>query len=225
MIHTEKISDSILMFHTDNRHFGLEFGNRMTVIKCHDDSLFVHSPIILDDHALTELNNFGTVTYIIAPNLLHHLYLDAFVKLFPNAKVFGVHGLQKKVKNISFSYLEDETEGFGWDNDIDTYKLHGMPLFNEHIFYHKATQTLLVTDLLFNIQNKKGFSKFMFKLYGVYNKLGTTILFKSMIFNKPKFRKVIETIRQLPINHIVLSHGHNILENASEKLRKALAWV
>ena len=100
-----------------------------------------------------------------------------------------------------------------------------MPTVNECVFYHFDDKALIVTDLLFNISNKTGWTKLVFKLYGVYNKLATSFLFKSLIINKPIFKKDIDYLKTLPLNHLILAHGDTISEQAQERFHTALEWV
>ncbi|NER99662.1 MAG: DUF4336 domain-containing protein, partial [Symploca sp. SIO1B1] len=55
------------------KYFGLEVGTRMTVIRFNPDKLLVISPINPEEKMIHQLEQLGTVNYIISPNLYHHL--------------------------------------------------------------------------------------------------------------------------------------------------------
>ena len=225
MIVVKKLTKNILIFTAEHRYLGLEFGCRMTAIRLKNGDVILHSPVALDDDAIAQLNQLGIVRHIIAPSLFHFTYLEACIKAFPEAQVYGVKGLQKKIPNITFQRLDDYDYNFVWKDELNHFCLLGMPTVNETVFYHYDDKTLIVTDLLFNISKKTGWTKFVFTLYGVYNKLATTFLFKSLIINKPIFKKDIDYLKTLPLDHLILAHGDTISEQAQERFHTALEWV
>ena len=56
------------------KFMGLPVGTRMTVIRLADNSLLLISPIEITPKIKQQLISLGTVKYLIAPNLFHHLY-------------------------------------------------------------------------------------------------------------------------------------------------------
>ncbi|MEO1482411.1 MAG: hypothetical protein AAFU77_09925 [Myxococcota bacterium] len=59
---------------------GIEVGATMTVVRLADRGLWIHSPIPLNQALVTELDALGEVRWIVAPNLLHHLFLGAGIR-------------------------------------------------------------------------------------------------------------------------------------------------
>ena len=51
--------------------FGLlQLGTRMTVVRLSDSSLLLHSPIALTESLRVEIEELGSVRYVVAPNRL-----------------------------------------------------------------------------------------------------------------------------------------------------------
>lgn len=69
------------------KYFGLDVGTRMTVIRLKNGELVIISPIQTDDEIIHQINQVGQVTYIICPNLYHHLFVTDFQKIYPKAKL------------------------------------------------------------------------------------------------------------------------------------------
>lgn len=220
-----KLNDHILLFDTSHTYLTVNFGCRMTIIKLQNSDLIIHSPIPITNSMYKEINNFGTVKYIIAPSLLHHSYLNDCSKRYPAATIYGVNGLSKKYPNLTIQRLDVHDTDFAWKDELNHFCLLGMPTVNECVFYHFSTQTLIISDLLFNISNKTGWSKLFFKLYGIYDKLCSTFLFKSLIITKPLFKQDIDYLKTLPKKNIVLAHGSIITIDADAQFNEALSWV
>src|SRR5262245_57597066 len=75
---------------------GFRFPARMTVLPLGGGQLALVSPILIDDACAAALARLGQVRYLIAPNLLHHLYLPAAHQRYPEAQVLAPAGLARK---------------------------------------------------------------------------------------------------------------------------------
>ena len=91
------------------RFFGMQLGTRMTIIRLKNNKLFLHSPTKLNSKLIEEIDNLGKVTFIVAPNKLHHLFLNSYVKQYPKAIFYATPALVKKRKDIHFNEnLQDQ---------------------------------------------------------------------------------------------------------------------
>lgn len=221
MIKIQEIHPNLYIFSTSFKLFGVELGNRMTVVKNENNDLWVHSPININQDTVNQLQKMGNVHSIISPNLLHHLHLAKFIKYFPNIPVYGVDGIEKKQKDVSFQLLPINL----WGADIKSIRIEGMPSIKETVFFHQASKTLIVTDLVFNVSETMGWSKVVWSAYGVNHKLKVSPLFKFLIKHKPKFNQSIQQLLQWDFENVILSHGNIILGNGKQQLESALQKV
>lgn len=224
MVLSSYLTDTVLLFQTTHKFMTVNFGCTMTAIRLKNGDVVLHSPISIDDQTFDTLTNFGCVKHIISPSLMHHSYLTEATQRFPEATVYGVSGLEKIYPSLLFKELNDSAS-FNWSLELQYVCLKGIPKLNECIFYHQQSQSIIVTDLLFNISNKSGWSKLFFKCYGIYNRLTTTKLFKTFISDKDSFKKSLDKIIALPKKHIIMSHGSTISEQANETFKNAFNWI
>jgi hypothetical protein len=92
--------------------------------------------------------------------------------------------------------------------------IFGMPNVNETAFFHKSSRTLIVTDLVFNLQNINGWANsLIFRLFGTYKKPALSRLFLSQVQDKSTFIASIEKLCQLEFENILLPHGESLLGN------------
>ncbi|MDY0748095.1 DUF4336 domain-containing protein [Paucibacter sp. R3-3] len=78
----------------------LSVSTRMTVVRLDGDSLWLHSPIPLDNGLRAELDILGVVRAIVTPNKMHHLFLTPCAAAFPAAVVYGAPGLAEKRPDV-----------------------------------------------------------------------------------------------------------------------------
>merc|ERR1719320_267371 len=100
----EEITRVVDLIYGESVPFPLD--STMTIIR-KNGMLTLHSVVPLDDELLKEVNKLGKVSLLLAPNLQHWLFLEGWVKAFPNVDIGLVPGafdedLQKKMK-----FLED----------------------------------------------------------------------------------------------------------------------
>lgn len=54
--------------------YGFLYPTRMAVVRLHDGSLWVWSPISLSSRLRRDVESLGTLRYLVSPNRLHHLF-------------------------------------------------------------------------------------------------------------------------------------------------------
>ncbi|REK61601.1 MAG: DUF4336 domain-containing protein [Bacteroidetes bacterium] len=215
----KKIGKDIWVAEAKFKLFGADFGNRMTVIRLNNRKLLLHSPVKISDGLLGAIRELGEVGFIVTPNNFHGLFVEEWRKEFPDAKYFTAKEL-KRNDNSSFSLSSITSKELS--PDVEIIKIEGAPKVNEYAFIHKASNTLILTDLAFNIgANVSFWSKIFFRLNGAFNKFGPTRLMKTMIADPAALSASIEGILAFEINRIIVSHGDILEENARFALKEA----
>ena len=69
-----KLGDELWVVERPFHLWGMNPGNRMSVMRLGDGRLAVHSPVKLDDGLREGLAKLGQPAHIIAPNRFHHLH-------------------------------------------------------------------------------------------------------------------------------------------------------
>jgi hypothetical protein len=100
-----------------------------------------------------------------------------------------------------------------------------MPILQEHIFYHRPSRSMIVTDFLFYLPYSTGFTSFYAWLNGVKSTVGTSLLFKSAIKDKKAFQDSLVPLKNMPLDYLSLCH-HLVLTNeetevAEQQIEKA----
>ncbi|MEM1034683.1 MAG: DUF4336 domain-containing protein [Myxococcota bacterium] len=204
---------------------GIVFPIRMTVVRS-GRSLTLISPIALDAALTAELAECGEVEALVSPNLMHHLFLPAAVERFPNAEVYGPQGLEKKQPSLSFSPLPDHG-GAPFSDALDIFAIEGIPALTEHAFWHPSTRTLVVTDLIFNLQGAKNWiSRFVFgRISGVLGGPAQSRLVKWATKDRPAAGRSVEHLLALDFNRLVMAHGEVLDDGGKDALAAATGWM
>jgi Domain of unknown function (DUF4336) len=145
---------------------------RMTAIKLEDAGLLIYAPVAPTPECIRLVNELvaehGEVKYIILPTISgveHKVFVGPFAKHFPNAKVYVAPDQWSFPLNLPLNWLglprkrthilpEDSSQTpFTQEFDYAILKTIDLNLgwFSEVAFFHKRSQTLLVTDSIVSV--------------------------------------------------------------------------
>lgn len=137
---------------------GIWFPLRMTVMRVGTDELLLHSPVPIDDALAEEIDALGQVAHILAPNKFHHLHVPSAKRRYPKASVWGAPGLEDKRSDIAFDGVLGADAPDSWRDDLAQVLVDGVPMVNEVVTFHRPSGSLVVTDLVFNMNETRGWA-------------------------------------------------------------------
>ena len=208
------------------RFLGLEIGARMTVVRLPGGALWLHSPIAAAAELRDAVAALGPVTYLVAPNKLHHLFVEDWQEAFPSAALFVAPGLDVKRPGLAVSGVLEDAPDPGWQTTIDQVRVEGFPFSNEVVFLHRPSGTLLLTDLALNIgPGDAPLTRLMFRLMGAYGRLTPTVLEKVLVRDRAALRRSFERILAWPFERVVVAHGDVLESGGREALIRGYHWL
>jgi hypothetical protein len=198
----------------------------MTVMRLSGGRLLLHSPVVLDAELRAELDAIGRVGYAVAPNRVHHLYAGDVAKVYPEARLWIGPGLERKRPDLKFVAVLDDESPEEWREEVGQTFFRGRPYENEIVFFHRASRTLILCDLAFNIGPSAAAStRFLMKLIRSYGHFGPSKLDPWLIRDWPAARKSLERILAWDFDRVVLAHGDIVERGGREALREGYAWL
>lgn len=204
--------------------FAVRVGARMTVIRLEDGSLWLCSPIPLDDAGAAELEQLGPVRHIVAPNLFHHLYAVAAKARWPSARLYGAPGLRAKLPALGVEEELGDTAPEAWRRQIDQHVMAGMPKVNEVVFFHRNSKTLVTTDLFFNLHDlDHWWSRTFLKLNDAYGRFGMSRFFRSNITDGAAARRSADRVLSWDFERVVMAHGDIVESDARDAVASAVS--
>lgn len=205
---------------------GMAIGHRVTVARLPDGSLWVHSPIAHSAAVDAALSALGRVGHIVAPNCIHDTYLEGWFSAHPRARFHGAPHFALFRPDLKFSDNLSDAPDPAWAATFDQHVLRGMPRLNEVAFLHRASLTLILTDLVFNLGPEMPFlSRVLLRLNDCYCKFGASRLLRSTIKDRAALRASLDHVLGWDFDRIIVSHGDNVERGGKEKLREAFAFL
>ena len=226
----EELAENIWIYEGETvSFFGLPYSTRMTVIRLMDNKLWIHSSEKITSGLKEELARLGEVAYLVSPNKLHHLYLDEWLKAYPDANNYAAPGLARKRSDIAFTKdLTDNPED-EWAGEIKQTIFKGSPVMEEVVFYHVKSSTLILTDLIENFRPESfnRWKRLVAKFTGILAPNGKTPVDwrASFLFGKHEARASLAILIKWQPKNIVISHGECIYGQGVEFLVKSFSWL
>ena len=208
--------------------FGIPYPTRMSVVLLPDGGLWVWSPIALDERLEAAVNELGTVRHLVSPNKLHHLFLGDWARAWPAAKLHAPPGLARRRRDLRFAAeLGDEPDP-DWAGQIEQVIFHGSFAMAEVVFFHRASRTAIVCDLVqrFDPDTLHGWRRAVMRLDGMVGPAGSTPReWRLSFWNRAAARRARRTVLDWDPRRVVIAHGEWVREGGREVLERALAWL
>ena len=208
------------------------FPTRMTVIRLGSGELFLHSPTPLTPSLRAEVEREGRVRFIVGPNRIHYWWIPAWKSAFPEAQVY----LAPRIREQAGTHIDFEgqalaaSSGYPWDAEIATLPIEG-GYMTEVEFFHRASRTLILTDLIENFEPEKVgrlFLRLLMWIGGVSAPHGGLTRDLRLTFtwrHKRELRAAVQIMLAWNPERIVFAHGRWHETNGVAELRRAFAWL
>lgn len=213
--------------------YGMPFPTRMTVIRLVNGDLLLHSPSAYSPELAAGLRELGTIRHLISPNWIHYAYIADWADACPGSISWASPNVGKRAlkkgNRVQFDHDLGETAEVAWRDEVDQLIVHGSKIHTEVVFFHRASKTLILTDLIENFEPKK--VPFWFrpiaKIANIADPDGQMPRDMRMTFRKGRdqLRRAVETMIGWGPDRIILAHGRWYEENAEAELRRAFRFV
>ncbi|KAK0217159.1 hypothetical protein IW262DRAFT_1449561 [Armillaria fumosa] len=220
----------------------IPFGGRSTAIKLTSGDVWVLASTPLTQDTKETIDKLGPVKWIVAGDAEHHFFLAEYKKAYADAKLVVVERLFKKKKDegldIAGAYGVDppETE-YGFESEVCVSTVLASELYsyfpgfqNQDVaFYHAASKSLIVADLIFNLPGTEQYSKSKSSskvpIVGKISPPG--LVLKSLLWSlgkdKEAMRRDIKVVSEWDFSRIIMCHGDVIEDDAPKAWKDAYA--
>ncbi len=210
----------------------IPFSTRMTVVRLSDGGLWCHSPIAPDEQLLRQIDALGKVHHLVSPNCLHYAHILAWKKRYPQATAWAAPNVRKRAakQKVAVCFDKDlaDTAPKDWAADIAQHIFSGSRIIKETVFFHHASKTLILTDLIENFETEYigRFWRFIIRLAGIAHPDGKTPRDMQATFtDRAAARASLAAIKAWQPEKIILAHGRCYLEHGAAELERAFRWL
>jgi hypothetical protein len=191
---------------------------KMTLLKCPDGRVAIHSPICLGDDDMAAIESWGELAFCIVPNGYHRLDAPAFRERYRPLKIVCPDPVRARVAKVvavdgGYSSLPPSIE---WQPLAMT--------SGEAVFVSRADGriTLIFGDALFNVQRLAGTLGIVLNLIGSIGGPRVTPLAKLIVVSDRKLlASQLPELAAIPgLTRLIPGHGDNLEGEPAATLRR-----
>jgi hypothetical protein len=208
------------------------FTTRMTIVRLGDGGLWCHSPIAPDDALFAAIDAIGPVRHLVSPNKLHYAYIAAWKARYPQALAWASPGVRERAASqrivVRFDRDLDDAPPAAWSAELDQVVFRGSRVFTEVVFLHRASATLILTDLIENFEAPRltRGMRAIARLGGVLDPDGRTPLDMRFTFkDRAAARECLQRVLAWHPQRVILAHGRWYAQDGEAELRRAFRWL
>jgi hypothetical protein len=215
-----------------HRVLGLPLPVRMTLIRLATGDLLLHSPTRFDAGLKLDVERLGPIRHLVAPSLSHWSFLQEWQRHCPDAATWAAPGLRNRsqVRRAGIRLDRDLSDQppVEWAGEIDQAFVPGAG-FGEVAFHHKPTRTLVLTDLMMNIEPGKLplLVRVAARLVGLAGSNGKPPVYVRLAVARRRreaAQAAARLVRWAP-ERVIFSHGRWFEQDGTAALRRSLAWL
>ena len=202
---------------------------RMTVMDVGSGRLAVHSGIRLRDHDAAALDRLGRVSLILVPNRFHGSEAAWYAERYRDAKVLvpaeRLAVLERTMPRIDGTLERD------WPIELarvlERECLGGLRQLAEAVFLHTPSRTLVVTDLVFNLdRNLTGLHGFLMQMNGIRGRFGPSrLLLLAFVRDRKALARSLDRVLAWDFDRVVMSHGRVLESEGKQRMQEAFAFL
>lgn len=199
----------------------------MTVVRLDDGTILLHSPCKPLTSLVECIAQIGPVTHVVAPNWFHDLYLREYRTIYPKATFWGPPFLRRRQRSLIDDVL-DERVATAWTAELPFVSLRGLLSFDESVFFHVATQTIIVADLLMNATADKNAplpTRLGYRFFGLDGGVRVFPLLRWLGYSsRPSLRRVAARVSDWNPQRLIVGHGSPVDLGCSQILQQGLRF-
>lgn len=211
---------------------GLCIPLRMTIVRLPDGSLWLHSPTQFSPELKAELDALGPIRHLIAPSLRHWMFLPDWARACPEALVWATPGLgdRREVQRaqLRIDRVLEEDSPPEWAEAIEQIIVRAPP-YAEVAFFHKPTRSMLLTDLILNIDahDEPKLGRALLRATHAAAPNGSVPSHLRMLLrgNRNEALQTATRLVSLQPDRVIFTHGEWFRSQGAQRLRAAFDWL
>lgn len=212
--------------------YGFPYPTRCVIVRLGDGGLWIWSPVALSPALEEALAELGPVRHLISPNAIHHLYLQDWLAVWPDAKVWGPQSSIDKRPDLAFQAPLTDTPPPAWLGEIDQAWFRGSPLMDEVVFFHRRSSTAILADLSENFSDEflrrhwRPWQRVIARLWKMVEGYGYAPLeWRLSWIRRAPARQALRKMLGWNPQRVIMAHGTWQASGGRAYLQRAFSWL
>jgi hypothetical protein len=208
------------------------FPTRTTIVRLANGTLWVHSPIRLTPALQDAVAALGPVAHLVSSNFIHYAGIPDWAAAFPTARAWASPGVRERAAahriDVRFDADLTDTPPPDWAAELDQHVFAGSRVMREVVFFHRASRTLILTDLIENFELDKLAPRWrwLVRLSGACHPDGKAPAdMRATFTDRAAARASRQRLLDWDPERVILAHGRWYRENGRAEVERAFRWL
>ena len=199
--------------------WGLIFQRNVTLLRLPDRRLIIHSTAPFTSEDVAAIRRFGEPAWLLDATRMHDTFAREARLALPAIPYLAPAAL-KGIPTIPLL-----PPPFDWKGEIEVLKIDGLRKIDEHAFFHRASGTLVLADLLFHFPPQtRGWPRFFVRhVMRLPRLIGISAFFRLMIRDREAFGRSMARMLGWHFDRVIVAHREVIETDGRRHLRDALS--
>ncbi|GJD57927.1 DUF4336 domain-containing protein [Methylobacterium dankookense] len=206
---------------------------RMCVVRLTDGTVWLHSPTRYDPDLHRAILRIGPIRHLVAPNVAHWSFLAAWQRHCPEAVSWAAPNLRRRGPVRRAGLRLDRDLGAAapadWAEDIAQAVMPGGFGFREVAFFHRASRSLILTDLVVNLEPERlpWPMRLPARLAGITAPDGRAPAYLRLVvrLRRAEAARAAATLLALEPERVLFAHGAWFARDGAAALRRSWRWL
>ena len=215
------IAENIWVAQYPLRLLGVPIGRNVTIVRLRDGRLIIHSTAPFTAEDLLKIRALGEPAWLLDATLFHDSFAREGCRALEGVPYFAPPGF-RKIDGVTILSLDPPPAD--WAGELEMRRVEGMPKVCEHVFFHCASRTLIVCDLLFHFPaDLGGWPRFFVRhVMRLPRLIGMSLFLRLMVKDREAFSASLREIMKWDFERIIVGHGEPISRDARGVWRGAM---
>ena len=162
------------------------------------------------------------------PSTFHHVFVASAQRAFPFARTYAIKGLEAKRKDLHFDELLGDEPPPIWAGQMDQV-IVGNRVMREEEFLHRASRTLVATDLVEYFRDEtpgtNALLRTYMRLFGMWGRPRPAPELRLFTRDRKAARAALERLLAWDFDRAVIAHGEMLDRDPKAAIRDAWQWI
>ena len=216
----KQIAENLWTLHYKLPLLGEYLGRNVTIIRLSSGDLVIHSTAPFTPEDVAAIRAVGRPAYLVEAYAQHDTFAKEGQAAFPGIPYLVPEGFAEAA-GVSAETLHLAPEA--WAGELESLELAGKTSAREFVFFHRPSRTLIVADLVFNVEDGAplGARAASILTVGLHHNPGVPRPEKFAVEDMDAFTGSLDTMMSWDFDRVITGHGEVIETGGKARLAEA----
>ncbi len=215
-----QIAENLWTLHYKLPLLGEYLGRNVTIIRLGSGDLVIHSTGPFTPEDVAAIKALGRPAYLVEAYAQHDTFAKEGQAAFPDIPYLAPEGFAEAA-GVQAETLHSTPEA--WGDELLSLELAGKSSGKEYVFFHRPSRTLIVADLVFNVEDDAPLGAKMASILtvGLHHSPGVPRPEKLNVEDEDAFSGSLDTMMSWDFDRVITGHGELIETGGKARLQEA----